>query len=228
MKRLDLTPLWFAVALIAAILSVGLYFYWFGLGAKGLSNSTEDWARFGQYTGGVLGIFAFIGVLVTVNLQRRQLDQVSNQLKLAMNRGTVDELMQLCRVIAANIDEVIDQPLILSASLSELLNLAHCAGNLRGVAQMVMSVDPSVRTSVDREFKKGVPPQMQERIDWLGPELDQLAACLQDLVIWGGSVVIMSFYRQRYGSIANTVLRLGTTCKTEDFWSAPKVFAEPV
>jgi hypothetical protein len=79
---------------------------------------------------------------------------------------------------------------------------------------MVMSVDPSVRTNVDREFKKGVPPQVQERIDWLGPELDQLAACVQDLVIWGGSVVIMSFYRQRYVSIANTVLKLGTTCKT--------------
>jgi hypothetical protein len=228
MKRLDLTPLWLALAVIAAILSVGLYFYWFGMSGKGLSNNTEDWARFGEYAGGVLGIFAFIGVLVTINLQRRQLGQVSKQLKQAMNQGTVDELMQLCRVIAANIDEVIDKPLQLSASLSELLNGAHCAGNMRGVAQLVMSVDSSVRTNVDREFKKGVPPQVQERIDWLGPELDQLAECVQDLVIWGGSVVIMSFYRQRYVSIASTVLRLGTTCKTEDFWSAPKVFAEPV
>jgi hypothetical protein len=165
---------------------------------------------------------------VTINLQRRQLDQISKQVKQAMNQGTVDELMQLCRVIAANIDEVIDQPLILSASISEILSGAHCAGNLRGFAQMVMSVDPSVRTNVDREFKMGVPPQVQERIDWLGPELDQLAACVQDLVIWGGSVVIMSFYRQRYGSIANTVLKLGTSCKTVDFWSAPKVFADPV
>ncbi|MEA3107780.1 MAG: hypothetical protein QOI88_2385, partial [Gammaproteobacteria bacterium] len=34
MKRLDLTPHWFAVSLIAAILSVGLYFYWFGMGSK--------------------------------------------------------------------------------------------------------------------------------------------------------------------------------------------------
>jgi hypothetical protein len=228
MKRFDLTPLWFAVALIAAILSVGLYFFWFGLGSKGLSNNTEDWARFGEYTGGVLGIFAFVGVLVTINLQRRQLDRVSKQLKRAMNQGTVDELMQLCRVVAANIDEVLDRPLILSASLGELLNWAHCAGNMRGVAQLVMSDNPSVRTNVDREFKKGVPPQVQELIAWLGPELDQLATCVQDLVIWGGSEVIMNYYRQRYSSIASTVLRLGTTCKTEVFWSAPKVFAEPL
>jgi hypothetical protein len=41
-------------------------------------------------------------------------------------------------------------------------------------------------------------------------------------------VMVMNFYRERYGSIANTVLKLGTTCKSEVFWSAPKVFAEPV
>lgn len=228
MKRLDLTPLWFAVSLIAAILSVGLYFYWFGMGSKGLSNNTEDWARFGEYAGGVLGIFAFLGVLVTMDLQRRQLNQVSKLLKQAMSQGTVDELMQLCRVIAANIDEVLDRPLTLPASLGELLNWAHFAGNMRGLAQLVALDNPSVRKNVDQEFKNGVPPQVQELIARLGPELDQLAACVQDLVIRDGSVVIMNFYRERYGSIANAVLKLGNTCKTEDFWSAPKVFAEPV
>ena len=228
MKRLDLTPLWFAVALIAAILSVGLYFYWFGMGSKGLSNNTEDWARFGEYAGGVLGIFAFLGVLVTMNLQRRQLHQVSKLLKQAMSHRTVDELMQLCRVIATSIDEVLDRPLALPASLGELLNRAHFAGNMRGLAQVVALDDPSLRTNVDREFKNGAPPQVQELIDRLGPELDQLAECVQDLVIRGGSVMIMNFYRDRYGSIANTVLKLGTTCKSEVFWSAPKVFAEPV
>jgi hypothetical protein len=228
MKRLDLTPLWLALAVIAAILSVGLYFYWFGMGGKGLSNNTEDWARFGEYAGGVLGIFAFLGVLVTMNLQRRQLHQVSKLLKQAMSRGTVDELMQLCRAIAANIDEVLDRPLTLPASLGELLSRAHFPGNMRGLAQLVASDNPSVRTNVDREIKNGMPPQVQEPIDRLGPELDQLAACVQDLVIRGGSEMVMNFYRERYGSIANTVLKLGTTCKSEDFWSAPKIFAEPV
>ena len=227
MKRLDLTPL-AGIGRHCRNSIGGVVFLLVRHGWQRMSNNTEDWARFGEYAGGVLGIFAFLGVLVTMNLQRRQLQQVSKLLQQAMSQRTVDELMQLCRVIAANIDEVLDRPLTLPASLGELLNRAHFAGNMRGLAQLVALDNPSVRTNVDREFKNGVPPQVQELIDRLGPELDQLAACVQDLVIRGGSVMIMNFYRERYGSIANTVLKLGTTCKSEVFWSAPKIFAEPV
>jgi hypothetical protein len=223
-----LTSLWFAVAFVAAILSVGLYFLRFGPGSHGLSTNTEDWARFGEYAGGVLGIFAFIGVLVTIDLQRRQLDQLSEQLSQATNKGTVDELMQLCRVIAANIDEVLDRPVVPLSILSGLLDWARCARTMRGVAQMLTSINPAVRANAEREFEKGVAPYLQELIDWLGPELDQLAACVQDLVIWGGSVVIMNFYRQRYGAIAEGGIKIGMTCKTGDFWSAKNVETHPV
>jgi hypothetical protein len=61
--------------LIAAILYVAR----FAPGSRGFSQNPADWADFGEYLGGALGaifgLFAFIGVLITIVQQRSQLDQ---------------------------------------------------------------------------------------------------------------------------------------------------------
>jgi hypothetical protein len=157
MKRSQIKLPWFAMASVAAVLSVGLYFLRFGPGSRGLSGDTEDWARFGEYAGGVLGIFAFIGVLVTIHLQRLQLDQLSEQLRQATNKGTVDELMQLCRVIVGNIDEVLDRPQQFSDAQRNLLDWAHCPGTIRGVVRMITSDNPSVRANAEPQVWRNGP-----------------------------------------------------------------------
>jgi hypothetical protein len=52
----------------------GLYFWHFGPGSHGLSQNPSEWAEFGEYLGGTLGgifgLFAFIGLLITIVRQR--------------------------------------------------------------------------------------------------------------------------------------------------------------
>src|ERR1700691_5201950 len=81
---------WWLIALaIVATAFVGAYVWEFAaLSNHVLSSNTEDWAKFGEYIGGAFAMLAFVGVLVTLTLQRRQLD-------LQLRQVTLDELMRL-------------------------------------------------------------------------------------------------------------------------------------
>ena len=95
---------WIVLAIVAVIL-VAAYPYQFApLTGWKLSPNTEQWARFGAYVGGVFSMLAFIGVLVTVEIQRRQLDLQRHQL-------TLDELMRFARDLALAIDDVLNSRL---------------------------------------------------------------------------------------------------------------------
>jgi len=56
----------------------------FAPGTRGFSRNAEDWAKFGEYLGGTLGgiygLLAFIGVLITIFEQRRQSDLLRTQI----------------------------------------------------------------------------------------------------------------------------------------------------
>lgn len=62
------------IAIVAVVVAAGIYYLHFGLGVWALSPEAKDWAEFGEYFGGTLGgifgLLAFIGVLVSIALQR--------------------------------------------------------------------------------------------------------------------------------------------------------------
>jgi hypothetical protein len=71
-------------------------------------------------------MFAFIGVLITVELQRRQLELQRHQL-------TLDELMRLSRDLAAAIDEILNRPIESVRSTQAQLvaqNKSHVVGSV--------------------------------------------------------------------------------------------------
>jgi predicted hydrolase (HD superfamily) len=89
---------------VAAIIFVAAYSYKFAPPSGWqLSSNTEQWARFGAYIGGAFGMLAFIGVLITVDIQSRQLD-------LQRHQVTLDELLRFSRDLASAIDETLKQP----------------------------------------------------------------------------------------------------------------------
>jgi hypothetical protein len=96
-------PWWIALA-AAAALFVAAYMWTFGphSGWKP-SLHTEDWAQFGEYVGGVFAILAFVSVLATVEIQRRQLD-------LQRVQVTLDQLLRLAQDFATAIDHILAGP----------------------------------------------------------------------------------------------------------------------
>ena len=82
MNRMIITLLFFAIILSCVV--IGTYIYKFAIPSNfSLANDSETWSNFGGYLGGVLGplfaLLAFLGVLVTVHLQRIQVAHAKSQ-----------------------------------------------------------------------------------------------------------------------------------------------------
>jgi uncharacterized membrane protein len=92
--------LWIGAA--AGVVVQGLYIYNFGPGQWfKLSPNPDHWGVFGDYVGGLLNpifsFLAFVGVLLTVVLQARQLDAAREQ-------SNHEELQRLLATVAETID----------------------------------------------------------------------------------------------------------------------------
>lgn len=84
-----------ATALLVFLIVAGLYFYRFAPSSHGFSQNPADWAEFGEYIGGTLGgifgLFAFIGLLITIVRQRVDSErQVQATLDAVVRAHSVD------------------------------------------------------------------------------------------------------------------------------------------
>jgi hypothetical protein len=74
------------IAIIILICSLAPLAYYLNFGHLSISDKPENWGVFGDYIGGILNpilsFSAFIGVLITVLLQRSQLQQTQSQLTM--------------------------------------------------------------------------------------------------------------------------------------------------
>jgi len=196
---------WFAAL---AVLVLGAYVGRFA--RYGLSWRTEDWARFGEYVGGVFGVLAFAAVLITVELQRRQLRQLGEQ-------ATVDELHRICREIASNIDQALDIQFPQLHQITEQeITSKGLNRSLRGVLELMK--DEQLTSKPDRARFQHHRISFQRSFDIARPEFDLLANCIQDSVLRGGSVIILAYYRDRYQEIVRRLLICGFPVKTAPFW----------
>jgi hypothetical protein len=193
---------WPAISLAAlASLVIIAYAYRFAPGSNGsLATDTEEWARFGEYVGGFFGVFAFVGVLITMEVQRQQLRQLKDQ-------ATIDELYRICRDLASSIDEALDGPLILDNPTTAMSDYRARPTTMRGVLERAAAAS---KGGMDQLLMPGIlvnefGPLIQHNAAIVGPELDQLADCLQDALDRGGSGAIFKFYHAKYREI---VLRM--------------------
>jgi hypothetical protein len=163
---------WIIVA-VAAIIFVAAYAYKFAPPSGWqLSSNTEQWARFGAYIGGAFGMLAFIGVLITVDIQSRQLD-------LQRHQVTLDELMRFSRDLASAIDAILKPPVERgnAETAAQKLDLLATAlaefARLGGSRVIVALYRDGYRTTVERLGRSGASMKMQ---NWWLASFDQSAA----------------------------------------------------
>ncbi len=207
---------WLAI-IIATLASFVIlaYAYRFAPGANWtLATETEEWARFGEYIGGFFGVFAFVGVLITVEIQRQQLSQLKAQ-------ATIDELHRICRDLASSIDDALDGPLIADTSSTSAVNYSVMPTTMRGVLELAAVASES--DDIDQLLMPTIlanqyGPLIKNNAAIVGPELDQLAESLEDALVRGGSGVIFKYYRAKYRQIVLRMKVMAYEPKSVTFW----------
>lgn len=83
-KKIDSLDVVFGVACLLVI--AVLITYWFNFKNNPISSEVGSWGAFGDYVGGtinpILGFFSFMALLITLDLQRKQLNKTEEQLEL--------------------------------------------------------------------------------------------------------------------------------------------------
>ncbi|WP_407412034.1 hypothetical protein [Acinetobacter sp.] len=72
---------------VAGLLVIAVFLaYWLNFKGNSISPKVENWGAFGDYVGGlinpILGFFSFMALLITLDLQRKQLNKSEEQLEL--------------------------------------------------------------------------------------------------------------------------------------------------
>lgn len=179
----------------------GAYIFHFGrLSNFTLSSSPDTWGAFGSYSGGLLGPFfaliAFIGVLFTILLQKKQLD-------IAKKQAQLEELQRVISTVSKTIDEILnDKPKVLPQDTQfhevYLSVYASIAGG--GTAALTDHRDWTKKYSKE-DLINGVKKIILSEVSILGIEFDQLVWCLEQFENAGGDNTVIRFYQRRYEPI---------------------------
>jgi hypothetical protein len=176
-----------------------------------LSSNTEDWSRFAEYLGGTLGplygLFAFLGVLMTVVLQRRQIDDVRAQ-------SEQQALQQLLATLSGKIEDMLRAaPATKPAKIFDFMTARRDIVSLRSflsVGGSLVLLSDAQEPAADGhqswipEIKECVIPE----VGALTRELDELVQCLKEYRAAGGSGSIQRFYLDRYVKVIGYIAAL--------------------
>jgi hypothetical protein len=182
-------------AVAAALLVTGLYVGVFAPGSSlSLSRDTEQWARFGEYLGGTLGaaygFLAFIGILVTIAIQRRQ--------------SQLDEIQRLLATVAKTIDELfreeprhqdLDVRTRIAAGEATPMTVFYI---LAAVGTLATEHAPEDRDANCQERIRRGTDNIRQDCALIVIELQQLVQLLGTYLQAGGSPEIVKFYKDRY------------------------------
>ena len=187
--------------LAAATLAVGAYFLTFAPASNYHLSATDGaWSNFGSYLGGVLGplfsFLAFVGVLFTVWLQAKQLED-------SKSRAHLDELQRVQAIVAKNIDDLLAQP---PAAIVQFANLGGSGLTVfsvlsaAGTAALMPKSGPMVAATQEMTVK-AAKESISLKVGAILVELHQLVWCLQEYEGMDGSPAVATFYRKRYEAI---------------------------
>lgn len=196
MKKLYIVLL--IIGILIPIVVIGFYIYRLAIPAGfELSGDVEDWSAFGGYIGGVLGpIYAFLafgGVLLTVYLQRQQIEQLNKQANL-------EELQRLISSISQKIDEFFNKtPKVVPQKLQGRTNPFTIFSMLAagGTAALRKPKD-YIDEANNNEIIAAVKSSVSSELSIIAIELHQLTWCFQEYTKAGGNIIVVEFYRKRY------------------------------
>jgi uncharacterized membrane protein len=168
-----------------------------------LSGEREVWGTFGDYIGGVLNpifsFLAFIGVLLTVLLQAKQLD-------IARDQAHFEELQRVLASLSNQIDSMLNQmPTYYAAKefvrgdVAPLTLFNHISAF--GTDLLRPSAQRSFENTVNEHGVKGLRNDISVSVDAVALEFHSLAWALQNYGEKGGSATVVEFYKFRYGAI---------------------------
>lgn len=194
------------IGVLAAWTVYGLYIYNFGPGQWfQLSPTPSDWGVFGDYVGGLLNplfsFLAFIGVILTVVLQARQLDIVRDQANL-------EEVQRVLSTLSTRIDGLLAAPptatadrfRYLHSAPRSLFELISAMGTLQ-LSKPGKAEEDWLRWAMTEEHLSELMQTVRHEVVTLGLELETLAWTLGRYATEGGSDTVMEFYRYRYRAV---------------------------
>jgi hypothetical protein len=200
------------IAVVALAFTIAAYVVMFApqAGFK-LSSNTEDWSRFAEYLGGTLGplygLFAFLGVLMTVGLQRQQIDDVRAQ-------SEQQALQQLLATPSGKLEDMLRAaPASKPAKIFDFMTARPDVVSLRSFlslgGSLVLLADSQEPAAVGhRSWIPEIKECVITEVGALTRELDELVQCLKEYRAAGGSGSIQRFYLDRYVKVIGYISAL--------------------
>lgn len=224
-----------AIGAVSAVAVQGMYLYKFGTWPITLSSDPAVWGQYGDYIGGLLNpIFsslAFSGLVVTIVLQARQMDEGKHNAEL-------EEMQRVQSTVAARIDQLLASTVIVDIGKHE--ELVRFADNPQSVFQLIASLGTMALSEPDKDH-----PDWRKWL-WDDVSLDELRAALDAQTVAlrlefealsfmllryeasSGSNDVTAFYRYRYAAVLAWLdaLRLLTTHNLVQEFFLPHQFNE--
>lgn len=224
-----------AIGAASAVGVQGMYLYKFGAWPITLSSDPAVWGQYGDYVGGLLNpIFsslAFSGLVVTIVLQARQIDEGKHNAEL-------EEMQRVQSTVAARVDQLLASTVIVDTGNYQ--ELARFADNPQTVFQLISSLGTMALSKPDEDH-----PDWRKWV-WDDVSLDGLRAALDTQTVplrlefealsfmllryeaSSGSTDVTAFYRYRYAAVLAWLDALGllTTHKQVREFFQPHRFHE--
>lgn len=224
-----------AIGAVSAVGVQGTYLYKFGSWPITLSNDPAAWGQYGDYIGGLLNpIFsslAFSGLVVTIVLQARQIDDGKHNAEL-------QEMQRVQSTVAARIDQLLTSPVIVDSGRYQ--ELARFADNPQTVFQLVSALGTMALSEPDEDHPNwlkwmwddvsldGLRAALDTQTVPLRLEFEALSFMLLRYEASAGSNDVTAFYRYRYAAVLTWLdaLKLLATHKQVQEFFQPHLFHE--
>lgn len=194
------------IGAIAAGVVYSVYIYNFAPGRWfKTSSDPADWGVFGDYVGGMLNpvfsFLAFVGVLITVMLQAKQL-------KVAREQSTFEEIQRVMSTISARVDSLLAAAPRSSPELYRNMALPPKSVfelvSALGTWQLNKHADPTnnwEQWAITDEHLRHLQQSIAGELTTICLDLEALAWTLNQYNTAGGSAMVIEFYKYRYRSI---------------------------
>jgi hypothetical protein len=235
-KKMNRSLRWLlAIGALSAVGVQGMYLYKFGSWPIALSNDPAVWGQYGDYIGGLLNpIFsslAFSGLVVTIVLQARQIDE-------GRHNAELEEMQRVQSTVAARIDQLLTSTVMVDTGKDQ--ELARFADNPQTVFQLISALgtialsEPKVdhsdwqKWAWDDVSLVGLRDALDAQTVPLRLEFEALSFMLLRYEVSDGSRDVMAFYRYRYGAVVTWLdaLKLLMTHKKVNEFFQPHLLRE--
>lgn len=207
--------IWLGAA--AAVVAQGVYFYKFAYQTGGwfaLSSDQTDWASFGGFVGGLLGPYfsflAFIGVVLTVVLQARQIDEMKAQAGLEeMQRVMSTVTTRIDSLLAVSVQPGLEQAKVVAVEPRTLWDLIAALGTLKLREGVPQTGNTDFGQWLWNEVHTAATAELDRQSSPLRLEIEALAWMLLKYQAANGNATVMEYHRYRYLAIVVWLDALG-------------------